>query len=43
MNSLGDKKGYMSRDMGFPTAWYGQPAKPQISLRIGASEPLLVA
>ena len=27
---------YMSHDMRFPTMWYGQPAKPQISLRIRA-------
>ena len=35
----------MCRDMRFPTMWYAQPAKPQISLRIRAdwSEPLLVA
>ena len=35
---------YLSRDMRFPTMWYVQQAKPQISLRIGAvwSEPLLV-
>ena len=35
----------MSRDMRFPTMWYVQPAKPQISLRIRAvwSEAWLVA
>ena len=35
----------MSRGMRFPTMWYVQSAKPQISLRIWAvwSEPLLVA
>ena len=27
---------HMSRDMRFPTMWYVRPAKPQISLRIGA-------
>ena len=27
---------YMSRDMRFPTMWYVQPAKPQISLRVHA-------
>ena len=27
---------YMSRGMGFPTMWYVRPAKPPISLRIGA-------
>ena len=37
--------GYMRRDIRFPTMWYKQPAKPQISLRIRAvwSEPMLVA
>ena len=36
---------HMSKCMRFPTMWYVQPAKPQISLRIWAvwSEPLLVA
>ena len=35
----------LSQCMRFPTMWYVRPAKPQISLRIGAvwSEPLLVA
>ena len=35
----------MSSDMRFPTMWYVQTAKPQISLRIRVvwSEPLLVA
>ena len=35
----------LSCDMRFPTMWYVQPAKPQISLRICAVwlEPLLVA
>ena len=28
--------GDMSHDMRFPTMWYLQPAKPQISLRIRA-------
>ena len=27
---------YLSRDMRFPTMWYVQPAKPQISLRMRA-------
>ena len=27
---------YLSHDMRFPTMWYVQPAKPQISLRIHA-------
>ena len=27
---------HMSRNMKFPTMWYVRPAKPQISLRIGA-------
>ena len=38
-------KTLLSHDMRFPTIWYVQPAKPQISLRIRAvwSEPLLVA
>ena len=36
---------YMSHHMRFPTMWYVQPAKPQISPRIRPvwSEPLLVA
>ena len=36
---------YLSHDLGFPTMWYVQPAKPLISLSICAvwSEPLLVA
>ena len=29
-------KRYMSQCMRFPTMWYVQPAKPQISLRIRA-------
>ena len=35
----------MSCGMGFPTMWYVQPAKPQISLLIRPvwSEPMLVA
>ena len=28
----------LSRDMRFPTMWYIQPAKPQISLRIRQSD-----
>ena len=40
-----NERNKMSRSMRFPTMWYVQPAKAQISLRICAvwSEPLLVA
>ena len=33
---IGNSYHNLSRDMRFPTMWYVQPAKPQISLRIRA-------
>ena len=36
LNQFSDRfESLMSRGIGFPTMWYVQPAKPQISLRIG--------
>ena len=36
LSHMGAAMAQMSRDMGFPTMWYVQPAKPQISLHICA-------
>ena len=45
INTVGQSRSLLSRDMRFPTMWYVRPAKPQIRLHIRAvsSEPLQVA